>query len=156
MTIPRVLLFAALLVLGFMIWGIHQDVFTLTQEARGLKDVIIRQPTPSGISGETSQPTRAVPLPRLRPKRRFHRPTPPASVNTSARHGGFGQTSRRKPIIHKPMHRLGVIHPKRESPVRPSPGYGLTSRLIAPIQGDSADDTVVFKLPVPLTDSIPR
>src|SRR6266576_2984624 len=117
MTIPRVLLFAALLVLGFMIWGIHQDVFTLTQEARGLKDVIIRQP-PASVnttaqqagSGETSQPTRAVPLPRPHPKRRFHRPTP----------HGFGQTSR----IHRPLQRLGGLRPKRESPVRPSPGYG--------------------------------
>src|SRR6266403_1472628 len=66
MTIPRVLLFAALLVLGFMIWGIHQDVFTLTQEARGLKDVVIRQPSP--------QPMKVVPLPRPRPKHKFHRP----------------------------------------------------------------------------------
>src|SRR6266403_2164722 len=121
MTIPRVLLFAALLVLGFMIWGIHQDVFTLTQEARGLKDVIIRQPPPS--SGATSQPARAVPLPRPRPRHSFHK---------------------RKPIIHKPMLRHGIIHKPTVPPVRFIP------------EGDAADDTVVFRLPVPLTDSIPR
>src|SRR6266576_1269893 len=114
MTIPRVLLFAALLVLGFMIWGIHQDVFTLTQEARGLKDVIIRQPTPP-VSGETSRPMKAVPLPRPRPK---HRPTLRS-----------GPASR----IHRPMHHHGLLN-------RPL-------GLIAPVQGDTPDDTVVFRLP---------
>src|SRR6266481_7821158 len=75
MTIPRILLFAALLVLGFMIWGIHQDVFVLTQEARGLKDVIIRPPSASARgSGSTSRPSGVVPLPRPHPKHHFRKP----------------------------------------------------------------------------------
>jgi hypothetical protein len=43
MTIPRVLMAAALMVLGFMIWGIHKDVFSLTEEARGLRTELSSQ-----------------------------------------------------------------------------------------------------------------
>lgn len=41
MTIPRVIFAAALAVLGFMIWGIHKDIWTLTANINSAGTVIV-------------------------------------------------------------------------------------------------------------------
>src|SRR5216684_1102201 len=97
MTIPRVLMAACILILGFMLWGIHTGLSGLTKEAQGLRaDMVaeirgIPKPVPPPAQIVTPPERIYVPLPQPRPtacicqrhKARAHRNrTPPVSVVT--------------------------------------------------------------------------
>lgn len=68
MTIARVLMAACIMVLGFMLWGIHTGLNGLTTEAKGLRTDITSQI--AEVKGHLMWPTperAVVPLPPPRP-----------------------------------------------------------------------------------------
>lgn len=74
MTIPRVLMAACIMVLGFMLWGIHTGLTGLTTEAKGIRTDIVNEirgmakPIPAPPERvATSQERVGVPLPQPRP-----------------------------------------------------------------------------------------
>jgi len=105
MTIPRVLMAACIMVLGFMLWGIHTGLSGLTTEAKGIRTDIVNEIR--GMAKPVAPPPERIvtPLPQPRPPacvcqrgkkgavhRAFHPPdglsghrrnrTPPVSIVT--------------------------------------------------------------------------
>ncbi len=67
MTIPRVLMAACIMVLGFMLWGIHTGLSGLTTEAKGIRTDIVNEIR--GMAKPVAPPPErvVVPLPQPRP-----------------------------------------------------------------------------------------
>jgi hypothetical protein len=84
MTIPRVLLAACLLVLGFMVWGIHKDAFALKTEIVGMRgDFVKGVNTVAERLSAIGTPATPVPVQKVLrkkkccPKAIVHKPTRP-------------------------------------------------------------------------------
>lgn len=95
MTTTRVLMAAALLVLGFMIWGVHTSLSGLTNETHGLRADLagVRE----GLIPRTVERTVVTPAP---PAERVYVPLP---------------ASRPPPCICQ-KHKSGAVHKKKKSP----------------------------------------
>jgi hypothetical protein len=90
MTIPRVLMAACVMVLGFMLWGIHTGLTGLTTEAKGIRTDIVNE-----IRGMA----KPIPLPPERVITPLPPPRPPACVCQRGKKGAVHHRRNRTPPV---------------------------------------------------------